>query len=713
MRSSRRFCIAAIAEAKCSTHGPNRHEISNQKPTGNGGVCHRKNDSRVTVAKAEKFSMTSTANTPPKSTITASIIDNTVSLYMNYVPAVYVLKINTSSGYFSVVCIGIFRKIAHRGDLKLRNVGLRQALRFFHQLMGLYRSFLFEFFSLALCVQLCDDICTKWTHEQGYKQMSRISRRTWIMLIIIGFLTASAALLGNIGAGALTFLSPQLALVLFVLISATLIAIELRRAHTESSAELSPVLQQQNRKRMLDRVYRKWIVEYLEDELRYDEELIHLPLRKLSTGRWDLAIRRLDAPAQPLPADTRITEVYDQARGDELLILGDPGSGKTTLLLELTRDLIERTRMQDDLPIPVVLTLSSWTAKQRSIEEWLIEELWTKYQVQRQIGRALVENHQLLLLLDGLDEVAPAYQEACIEALNEYRRDHQRPMVVSSRKNEYLHLSTQLHLRTAVLLHPLTLQQIDAYLTELGGEVAGLQVALRKSTTLQQLATTPFVLKVLILTYHDVSLRELLTLVAAPSTDLLQYQLFHAYVERMLQHPGALTHYTMQQIRRWLVWLARQTVQHNQIEFYIERMQPYWLPSPWLIWLYRIVIGLIGGLLGGLVFGLISWRGSELLGGLAVVLFFVLINIDHTEIKPAEVIVWSWENKNMRQRLVALFITLLLVALVAGLVVGLLHGLVFGLIAGLSFGLLGLVLGGLNLGLIEGFSSELLDERNL
>src|SRR5258708_39677479 len=79
MRSSRRSCIAAIAEAKYSMHAPNRHEISNHKPTGNGGVCHRKNDSRVTAAKAEKFSITSTANTPPKSTITTSTIDNTVS----------------------------------------------------------------------------------------------------------------------------------------------------------------------------------------------------------------------------------------------------------------------------------------------------------------------------------------------------------------------------------------------------------------------------------------------------------------------------------------------------------------------------------------------------------------------------------------------------------------------------------------------------------
>jgi hypothetical protein len=57
----------------------------------------------VTAAKAEKFSITSTANTPPKSTITTSTIYNTVSLYMNYVLAVYVLMINRCSRLFFLI----------------------------------------------------------------------------------------------------------------------------------------------------------------------------------------------------------------------------------------------------------------------------------------------------------------------------------------------------------------------------------------------------------------------------------------------------------------------------------------------------------------------------------------------------------------------------------------------------------------------------------
>ena len=43
--------------------------------------------------------------------------------------------------------------------------------------------------------------------------------------------------------------------------------------------------------------------------------------------------------------------------GRSLLILGAPGSGKTTMLLELTRQLLERARKNDDQPIPIVFNL--------------------------------------------------------------------------------------------------------------------------------------------------------------------------------------------------------------------------------------------------------------------------------------------------------------------------------------------------------------------
>jgi hypothetical protein len=37
--------------------------------------------------------------------------------------------------------------------------------------------------------------------------------------------------------------------------------------------------------------------------------------------------------------------------------------------------------------------------------------------------------------------------------------------------------------------------------------------------------------------------------------------------------------YPLQQTISWLSWLARQMTQHNQSTFFIERMQPDWLPD--------------------------------------------------------------------------------------------------------------------------------------
>jgi hypothetical protein len=154
--------------------------------------------------------------------------------------------------------------------------------------------------------------------------------------------------------------------------------------------------------------------------------------------------------------------------------------------------------------------------------------------------------------------------------------------------------------------------------------------------------------------------------------------------------------------------------QYNQIEFYIERMQPDWLPSPWLIWLYRIVIGLIGGLIGLTTWlggGLIFWRGSGPLVGLSLVLFFGLIISDHAEIKPAETIVWSW--KNMRQRSTVWFIGVVLLGLIFGSIGGLRYGVIDGLLIGLFISLQGMLFSILNKGLLDGFTSGLLDKRHL
>ncbi len=262
---------------------------------------------------------------------------------------------------------------------------------------------------------------------------------------------------------------------------------------------------QTNRQRLLRRVRSFWIEGVLSHSL-HGAALLALGLEEQPDAvahPWHLVVQQSETAPRPLPADTRITEIYDEADG-ELLILGAPGSGKTTLLLELARDLLNRAEQDEQHPMPVVFNLSSWAMKQRPLVEWLVEELVSKYQVPRSLGQALVDADQILPLLDGLDEVAPSSRTACLEAINTYRKSHGLlPLVVCCRQADYLVLSGRLLLRCAVTVQPLTHEQVDAYLAQGGEPLRALRLASQSDVGLRELTSTPLMLSILTLTYHS------------------------------------------------------------------------------------------------------------------------------------------------------------------------------------------------------------------
>ncbi len=413
-----------------------------------------------------------------------------------------------------------------------------------------------------------------------------------------------------------------------------------------------------------------------------------------------MVLQTSDQSAPPLPSDTRIIQLYDEA-GGELLILGEPGSGKTTLLLELTRDLLDRARQVNTHPMPVVFILSSWAEKRQPLTDWLVEELSTKYQVPRTLGQLWVASDQMLLLLDGLDEVAPAHRAVCIDAINEYRREHGLvPTVICSRIAEYLSLATRLQLRQAVVVQPLTEQQIDDYLSSAGGQLEAVRIALRDDPSLRELAATPLMLSVLTLAYYGKPIENILV---TGSPERRRREVFASYVQRMLRRRSTQTRYTVQQTVHWLAWLAKQLAQHGQTVFYIERMQPNWLPDNRSRQVYHIAIsllvglvfGLLGGLVGGLVFGLLG----GLVGGLTGKM--------ETEIRPAEVIAWSWASIRRGLSRSVVF------GLVFGLLVGMVSWFFYETISRLAVGLVVGLIVGLVFGLVNGLSSEMLEEHNL
>ena len=448
---------------------------------------------------------------------------------------------------------------------------------------------------------------------------------------------------------------------------------QLSSTSTVSEAPAAPI--DRNRQRMLKRVHATWIAGVLEQSL-HGAALMVLGLEEKADvldNPWRLLMQEVDRPTQPLPEGTRITDVYSATEGG-LLILGGPGAGKTTLLLELARDLLDGAQGSENAAIPVVFNLSSWAKKQLPLTGWLVEELSIRYEVPRRLGQSWVSEDRLLLLLDGLDEVASSTRKECIEAINTYRQTHPDvQVVVCSRITEYLNEPTQLRLHTAVVVQPLTQEQIDTYLESAGKQTEALHEALRQDADLRELATTPLMLTILLFAYRETSPDKISEQI---SLEAKRKQIFASYVQYMLKRRGVSKRYQPEQITHWLTFLAGQMKRQHQTIFYIEQMQPDWLSKVWSRSFYRALAGgacggLLCGLLGatiGAIFSsistlisssdyLISWLDTPipwlviaagLVAGLIIGqipgALIGLFRLKSTEISTVEVITWSWVN---------------------------------------------------------------------
>jgi hypothetical protein len=207
-------------------------------------------------------------------------------------------------------------------------------------------------------------------------------------------------------------------------------------------------VERRNREHVLKRVRNDWIRGVLDRSL-YKVARIELGIEVRPDAVEHLlnaVVQIWDLPQEPLAAGTTVKDVFAD-HGEALLILGAPGTGKTTLLLELLRDLLDRAEQDDSRPVPVVFNLSSWAGKRWPLARLLIEELKLREYASKGVAQQWVNTEQILPLLDGLDEVAAEHRKACVEAINDFRRDcPSLPVAVSSRIADYETLGTKLRL---------------------------------------------------------------------------------------------------------------------------------------------------------------------------------------------------------------------------------------------------------------------------
>ena len=176
------------------------------------------------------------------------------------------------------------------------------------------------------------------------------------------------------------------------------------------------------RKILLGKVKQFWIEGFLQPSLQ-GATALPLGMKASPSAIADITegIEALAVELDPSYEKLKTTSIYtEMGQGRTLLILGSPGSGKTIALLQLAQRLIERSEQNPSLPIPVVFNLSSWASEHKPIVDWLIDELLEKYQVPQLLSEPWIQKEQLILLLDGLDEVDENYRDNCVQALNDF-----------------------------------------------------------------------------------------------------------------------------------------------------------------------------------------------------------------------------------------------------------------------------------------------------
>ncbi|MEL7357905.1 MAG: NACHT domain-containing protein [Cyanobacteria bacterium J06560_6] len=489
---------------------------------------------------------------------------------------------------------------------------------------------------------------------------------------------------------------------------------------------LLPQTQTDNRERqiLLNKVKKYWIQDVLEKSL-HTQVLIELGLEE-----------RLDAVKDPFQSLQSIpqavkrsslgtqtaAEVFDQlGEGRTLLILGKPGAGKTITLLRLAKDWIARIEHDVSQPVPVVLNLSSWALNQNPISVWVVEELSSKYQVSQDLGQTWVENQQLLLLMDGLDEVQVDRREACIQGLNQFMQDYgQTEIVVCSRVQDYESLSSRLRLQAAIYIQSLTSDQVNLYLTKAGEQLKVLKALLQSNATLRELAQSPLMLSVMSMAYQHQDPNDM---PRGHSVEESCRHLFDTYIQQMFQRRGHDSRpYSKEKMVYWLTQLAKYMSSESKTIFLIEQMQPTWLGHKHQFFLYRVGTVLVSSLVGGVVFGITGglsggfsctpdgifiWNSADglawwlVFSGVGAVVSMLVLVGNEREIKPVETFSISWasltKSLTNQHTLTRGWLGAMIGALgaglcawltdselLAGIFLGLGWGLVFGLVLGLS-----------------------------
>jgi HEAT repeat protein len=276
----------------------------------------------------------------------------------------------------------------------------------------------------------------------------------------------------------------------------------------------------------LEDVQQEWDRKYYVPLSGSGQEVIPLgsPKKRHLPRIYSQVLDRRESPTTPQKSDSQIFNTIEDAveKHKRLMLLGAPGAGKTTVLTKLLIDSLERALREPKAPIPLFIQLGdSMDDNVGGVSELIENSI-------RLNGIQGVHSSELLLLLDGLDQIAPRR----VEQLRKWLTINKNvPMVVSCRTN--YHISGSTLGITEVKINDLKKEQIEDFLNACLGKQSANAVMHRlqpdplrpTARDLIYLASNPFFLSIIADT-HDPNNTD-------PRIPSSQGQLFKLYVETL------------------------------------------------------------------------------------------------------------------------------------------------------------------------------------
>ena len=181
-------------------------------------------------------------------------------------------------------------------------------------------------------------------------------------------------------------------------------------------------------------------------------------------------------------------------------LLGEGGSGKSTLLRLLQVEMLRRSKTATSEPVPVVLTLSTWSDDDADFVDWFTLGIDHLYRIPQGVAESMLADGRLTLLLDGFDELSQELREKALHGLERSIERFAGGLVIASRPAMYASTPPKPPLRIHYRLLPLDTTTLPEVLATVMPQAS-------HDDALASFATTPLRLKMAVTVlalHHDV-----------------------------------------------------------------------------------------------------------------------------------------------------------------------------------------------------------------